>query len=62
LPLVVSLAALAYVLVSILMFGVMHKADEGASTHIWQLRMARLLLILAYFLIRWLPRAPKHCL
>jgi hypothetical protein len=57
-----SLAALAYVLVSISMFRVMHEADEGASTHNRQLRMAGQLPILTYFSIRWLPQAPKSCL
>ena len=45
------------VLVSISMFGVVHEADEGASTHIWQLLMAGQVPIMAYFLVRWL-RAP----
>ena len=61
-PLAMSLTALAWVLVSISMFGVVHEADEGASTHIWQLLMAGQLPISAYFLIRWLPRAPWQTL
>ena len=44
------------------MFGVVHEADEGASTHIWQLLMAGQVPIMAYFLVRWLPRAPLQTL
>jgi hypothetical protein len=44
------------------MYGVVHEADEGASGHIWQLLMAGQLPILAYFVIRWLPRAPWQTL
>jgi hypothetical protein len=40
-------------------FGVEHETDEGAIAHIWQLLMAGQLPILIYFVIRWLPRAPR---
>jgi hypothetical protein len=39
-PLVMSLAALADVVVSIAIFGVVHETDEGTAAHIWQLLMA----------------------
>ena len=61
-PMVMSLIALAIVLVHILAFGVVRVADEGPTAHIWQLLMARQVPILAYFLIRWLPRVPQHAL
>ena len=35
-----SLAALADVVVSIAIFGVVHETDEGTAAHIWQLLMA----------------------
>jgi hypothetical protein len=57
-----SLMALAVVLLHILTFGVVREADEGSSAHVWQLLMAAQLPILAYFLIRWLPRAPRYAL
>lgn len=61
-PMAMSLTALAVVLGSIIMFGVVHEADEGAVAHIWQLLMAGQLPILAYFVIRWLPRVPRQTL
>jgi hypothetical protein len=61
-PMGMSLIALAVVLVHILAFGVAREADEGPTAHIWQLLMAGQLPILAYFLIRWLPRLPRHTL
>jgi uncharacterized membrane protein HdeD (DUF308 family) len=62
LPIAMSLIALAVVLIHILSFGVVREADEGSSAHIWQLLMAGQLPILAYFLIRWFPRVPRHAL
>ena len=61
-PMTMSLTALAVVLGSISMFGVIHEADEGANAHIWQLLMVGQLPILAYFVIRWLPRVPRQTL
>jgi hypothetical protein len=59
---VMSLTALAVVLGSVAMFGVVHEADEGATAHIWQLLMAGQLPILGYFVIRWLPHVPRQAL
>lgn len=36
--------------------------DEGTLAHLWQLLMAGQLPVLAFFLIKWLPRAPRHAL
>ena len=40
-PIVMSVAALATVLVHILIFGTAPQPDEGTAAHIWQLLMAR---------------------
>jgi hypothetical protein len=61
-PMAMSLTALAVALGSIITFGVVREADEGAVPHIWQLLMAGQLPILAYFVIRWLPRVPRQTL
>ena len=62
LPLVMSLAALALVLGHAAMYGVVHEADEGTPAHIWQLLMAAQMPIVAFFAIKWLPRAPRQTL
>jgi hypothetical protein len=62
LPLAMSLTALAVVLGHIAIYGVAHEADEGAAAHIWQILMAGQLPLLAFFAIKWLPRAPKQTL
>jgi hypothetical protein len=62
LPLAMSLTALAVVLGSVAIFGVIHEADEGATAHIWQLLMAGQLPVLLFFVVKWLPRAPKQTL
>ena len=41
---------------------VAREADEGAIAHIWQLLMAGQLPLLAYFVIKWLPRVPRQTL
>ena len=61
-PMLMSFTALAVVLGSILRFGVVHEADEGATAHIYQLLMAGQLPILTYFVVRWLPRVPRQTL
>jgi hypothetical protein len=58
-PIAMSLIALAVVLLHVAMYGVAREADEGAAAHIWQLLMAGQIPVLAFFAIKWLPRAPK---
>jgi hypothetical protein len=50
------------VLGHIAMFGVVHEADEGTVAHLRQLLMAGQAPVLAFFAIKWLPRAPKQTL
>ena len=61
LPMAMSIAALVTVLGSIAASSgvVVRDTDEAAVAHIWQLLMAGQVPILAYFVIRWLPRAPR---
>jgi hypothetical protein len=62
LPLAMSFAALAAVLVHVAMFGVAREADEGTAAHIWQILMAAQIPIVAFFAIKWLPRTPSQAL
>jgi hypothetical protein len=62
LPLAMSVMALAIVIGHIAIFGAAREADEGAAAHIWQLLMAGQLPVLAFFAVKWLPRAPKQAL
>ena len=62
LPPAMSLVALATVLVHIVIFGVARQADEGTAAHIWQILMAGQIPIMAFFVIKWLPRTPIHTL
>ena len=61
-PIAMSLAALAIVLLHIVRFGTAREADEGTSAHLWQILMAGQLPIVAFFAIRWLPQSPKPAL
>ena len=62
LPVAMSLTALALVLGHIALYGAAREADEGATAHMWQILMGGQLPVLAYFAIRWLPRAPRQTL
>ncbi len=54
--------ALALVLSHIAIFGAAREADEGPTAHLWQILMAGQMPILAFFAIKWLPRAAKQTL
>lgn len=58
-PVALSLAALAIVLVHIIISGVALQTDEGTAAHLWQLLMAAQIPIVAFFAIRWLPQNPR---
>ena len=62
LPLAMSLAALAVVLAHVAMFGAAREADEGTAAHLWQILMVAQLPIVAFFAIKWWPRAPRQAM
>jgi hypothetical protein len=62
LPVAMSLAAPATVVVYLAMFGVVREPDEGTAAHIWQLLMAGQVPIVAFFAIKWLPQNPRQAL
>jgi hypothetical protein len=61
-PVVMSGAALATVLIHIARFGTAPEADEGTAAHLWQILMAGQLPIIALFAIKGLPKNPKAAL
>jgi hypothetical protein len=61
-PIAMSLAALITVLSHVAIFGVAREADEGTAAHIWQLLMAGQAPVVAFYAVKWLPRAPKRTL
>jgi len=61
-PVVMSFAAVATVLVHVVMFGAARETDEGTAAHIWQILLAAQLPIIAFFAIKWLPRNPGQAL
>jgi hypothetical protein len=58
-PIAMSLAAVATVLLQIATFGIAPQGDEGTYAHLWQLLMAGQVPILIFYVVKWLPRAPK---
>ena len=62
LPIAMSGAALALVLGHIVLFGTAREADEGTAAHLWQLLMAGQVPVVAYFALKWLPRATGEAL
>jgi len=62
-PMAMSLIALSLLLVPMAIYGPpVREADEGAIAHLWQILVAGQLPVLAFFAIKWLPRALKPAL
>ena len=61
-PVAMSLCGLALVLGHAAVYGVVHEADEGAAAHIFQLLIVLQLPMIAWFALRWLPRATSQAL
>src|SRR4051794_8919522 len=53
-PIAMSIAALAVVVIAIAISGAHRQADEGAAAHIWQILMVGQIPLLAWFVGRWL--------
>jgi peptidoglycan/LPS O-acetylase OafA/YrhL len=61
-PIAMSLAALSAVLLHIVTVGTARQSDEGTAAHIWQLLIAGQVPVLIFYIVRWLPRAPRAAL
>ena len=61
-PVAMSIAALALLLVGVVFFSAPRESDEGAIAHLWQLLIAGQLPVVAFFAIKWLPRTPRQAL
>jgi hypothetical protein len=64
LPIVMSVGALSVLLVTLSVFGIQgaRQPDEGTAAHLWQILVAGQLPLLFFFVLRWLPRAPRPTL
>jgi hypothetical protein len=60
LPPVMSLGALAIVLIFLALHGPAPQADEGTAAHIWQLLMVAQAPIVLFFAIKWVPQSPRQ--
>ena len=61
-PMVMSLAALATVLIHITLYGIAREGDEGSAAHIFQLLITAQVPIVAFYLFKWLPNHPRLAL
>lgn len=61
-PVVMSLVALAVVVGYVSIYGSVRQTDEGAAAHIWQLLVCAQVPLVAFFVIKWLPKAPRAVL
>ena len=60
LPVLMSLGALAVVLVFLALHGPAPQADEGAAAHLWQFLMAAQVPVVVFFAVARLPQSPKQ--
>ena len=61
-PIGMSMAALALVVGHAVVYRIVHQVDEGTPAHIFQPLMAAQLPVIAFFAVRWVPRAPRRAL
>jgi hypothetical protein len=57
-PIGMSLIALVLVVVQVSIRGMSPERDEGAVAHLYQLLVVGQMPVIAFFGVRWLPRAP----
>ena len=62
LPVTMSGAAVALVVVHVARYGMVREADEGTSAHLFQLLMVAQLPVVLFFASKWLPKTPKQAL
>ena len=61
-PMALSFSALLLVIINLTVYGVTREPDEGTAAHLWQLLMTAQVPVSGFFLIKWLPRAPRPAL
>ena len=59
-PVAMSVTALGVIGIAAMLGRLVPQPDEGAEAHLWQLLMAGQLPVLAFFALKWLPRAPRQ--
>jgi hypothetical protein len=57
-----SSVVLALILLHIVRFGIVHEVDEGTEAHLFQILMPAQVPIIAFFVIKWLPRSRRQAL
>lgn len=62
LPIIMSLAAIAEVILYLALFGITQQEDEGIAAHIFQLLLVAQLPIMLYFAFKWLQQFPKQAM
>jgi hypothetical protein len=60
LPILMSTAAFAVVLLFLAMHGPAPQPDEGAAAHLWQLLMALQVPVILFFTLKWASRFPRE--
>lgn len=61
-PLTMAVVALSMPFIYVAMHGLVYQEDEGAAAHLWQLLIVAQVPFVAFFAVKWLPRAPKQAL
>ena len=62
-PIALSLGILAMILITlVLSWPPVRQADEGIEAHLFQIWLVLEFLMVAFFALKWLPRAPRQAL
>ena len=62
LPIVIPFTFFAYLVIHITIFGIVREEDEGTGAHLFQLWLVLEPLLVGFFAVKWLSRAPKQAL
>lgn len=57
-----STTALLFTLIWLAIFGIVRSNDEGTGAHIFQFLMGGQIPIIAFFVIKYLPKKPKEAI
>ena len=61
-PILIPLIFFAYLVIYISIFGIVREEDEGVGAHLFQSWLVLEPLLVGFFAVKWLPRAPKQAL
>ncbi len=61
-PIMLPIGILLMLLITLATTGLVRQEDEGVQAHLFQLWLVVEVVMIAFFALKWVPRAPKQAL